>query len=129
MPLQQLQSTIPNNKLENSPNNPANVVQNIIPRKILSPVFIVEEDVRPLDLTTNLDSLIIKDLSNLTDMNLQHPELIPLIMMAEPVLKENEWFEIKGLMSRSSNSGNGSHHYNTRSGIFCAISRNFCSQN
>ena len=42
-----------NNKLEN-------VAQNIIPRKILSPVFIVEEDVRPLDLTTNLDSLIIK---------------------------------------------------------------------
>ena len=76
-----------------------------------------------------------KDLTNLTDMNLQHPELIPLIMMAEPVLKENEWFEIKGLMSRSSNSnttatGNGSHHYNTRSGICCcAISRNFCSQN
>ena len=108
-----------NTKLENNPTTTNNVQNNIIPRKVLSPVFIVEEDVRPLDLTTNLDSLIIKDLTNLTDMNLQHPELIPLIMMAEPILKENEWFEVKGLMSRSSNSntvsaaGNGSHHNNS----------------
>ena len=58
-----------------------------VPRKTLSPVFIVEEDIRPLDLTTNLDSLIIKDLSSLTDMNLQHVELIPLLLVVEPILQ------------------------------------------
>ena len=37
----------------------------------------------------------------MTDMNLQHPELIPLLLIVEPKLKENEWIEVKGLMSRS----------------------------
>ena len=33
-------------------------------------------------------------------MNLQHPELIPLLIATEPKLKENEWIDVKGLMSR-----------------------------
>ena len=44
--------------------------------------------------------LIIKELDNITDMNLQHPELIPLLIATEPKLKENEWIDVKGLMSR-----------------------------
>ena len=55
-------------------------------------------------MTANVECLVIKDLSNLSDMNLQHPELIPLLIIAEPKLKENEWFEIKNIMSRSSNN-------------------------
>ena len=30
------------------------------PRKTLAPVFIVEEDIRPLDLSANVDRLIVK---------------------------------------------------------------------
>jgi hypothetical protein len=48
-----------------------------------------------------VDSLIVKDFANLNDMNLQHPELIPLLISFEPQLKENEWIQIRGLMSRS----------------------------
>ena len=64
-------------------------------------MFIVEEDVRPLDLAANVENLVIKDISNICDMNLQHPELIPLLLSVEPMLKENEWLQVKGLMSRS----------------------------
>lgn len=71
-------------------------------RKPLAPVFIVEEDIRPLDLTANINRLVIKEMANLSDMNLQHPELIPLLIATEPSLKENEWIEVEGLMSRSS---------------------------
>ncbi len=71
-----------------------------VPRKSLAPVFIVEANVRPLDFTANVDLLCIKDLANLRDMNLQHPELIALLMAAEPKLKENEWILVEGLMSR-----------------------------
>ena len=70
----------------------------------MAPVFIVEEDIRPLDLTANVEHLIIKDMGNLSDMNLQHPELIPLLLATEPQLKENEWIEVKGLMSRSNSA-------------------------
>ena len=75
-----------------------------VPRKNLAPVFIVEEDIRPLDITANVERLIIKDMSNLSDMNLQHPELVALLIITEPKMKENEWIEIQGLMSRSTST-------------------------
>ena len=61
----------------------------------------MEEDIRPLDLSANVDRLIVKELANVSDMNLQHPELIPLLISTEPKLKENEWIEVRGLMSRA----------------------------
>ncbi len=63
-------------------------------RKPLAPVFIMEEDVRPLDLTSSVETLVIRDISNLTEMNFQHPELVPLLMSFEPLLKENEWIQV-----------------------------------
>ena len=41
-------------------------------------------------------------MASVSDMNLQHPELIPLLISTEPKLKENEWIEVRGLMSRVS---------------------------
>ena len=41
-------------------------------------------------------------MASISDMNLQHPELIPLLIATEPKLKENEWIEVRGLMSRVS---------------------------
>ena len=41
-------------------------------------------------------------MASISDMNLQHPELIPLLISTEPKLKENEWIEVRGLMSRVS---------------------------
>ena len=41
-------------------------------------------------------------MASINDMNLQHPELIPLLISTEPKLKENEWIEVRGLMSRVS---------------------------
>ena len=73
-----------------------------VPKKPLAPVFIVEEEIRPMDLSANVDILIVKDMASLRDMSLQHPELVPLLLLAEPKLKENEWIEIRGLMARNS---------------------------
>ena len=69
-------------------------------RKPLAPVFIMEEDVRPLDLTSSVECLIIRDISNLTEMNFQHPELVPLLLSFEPVLKENEWIQVSTIFFR-----------------------------
>ena len=60
-----------------------------------------------MDLSANVDRLIVKELANVSDMNLQHPELIPLLIATEPKLKENEWIEVRGLMSRATVTTSG----------------------